>query len=69
MTMERVRATRRNHADLITRPPSGTGTLDGGWARLVVDPVAQLAGLADLRNRGLLSDEQYERQRRKVLDG
>ncbi len=67
--MERVRATRRNHVDLLTRPPSGAGSLDGGWARLVVDPVAQLHGLADLRDRGLLSDEQYEQQRRKVLDG
>jgi hypothetical protein len=33
-----------------------------------VDPVAQLRELADLCRRGLLSPEEYEQQKAKVLD-
>jgi hypothetical protein len=35
---------------------------------VVVDPVRQLEELADLRDRGLLSSEEFERQKEKVLD-
>jgi hypothetical protein len=34
---------------------------------MLIDPVAQLAELADLMERGLVSPEDFERQRRKVL--
>ena len=65
--MKRVRTTRLHHVDLLARPPSVSRVRDG-WTRLVVDPVEQLRELADLSRRGLLSDEEYERQRAKVLD-
>ena len=67
--MRRVRTTRLDRVDLLARPPSGSRSFDGGWTRLVVDPVEQLRELADLCDRGLLSTEEYERQRAKVLDG
>jgi hypothetical protein len=35
---------------------------------LVVDPVEQIKELADLRDRGLLSPEEFERQKDKVLN-
>jgi hypothetical protein len=36
------------------------------WATQVVDPIEQVEKLGDLRGRGLLTDEQYERQMEKV---
>jgi hypothetical protein len=38
-------------------------------AALIADPVDQLAQLADLAARGYLSDEEFERQKAKVLGG
>jgi hypothetical protein len=35
---------------------------------LIVDPIEQLEALADLCDRGLLSPEEFERQRAKVLE-
>ena len=35
---------------------------------LVVDPVEQLSVLADLHVRGLLSQDEFERQKAKVID-
>ncbi len=64
--MRRVRTTRRR-ADLLARPPAAA-TADRGWACLIIDPVEQLQELAGLHDRGLLSDEEYDRQRMKVLD-
>jgi hypothetical protein len=34
----------------------------------VVDPIDQLAELADLRRRGLLSAEEFDREKAKLLD-
>jgi hypothetical protein len=65
--VRRARPTRLQGVDLLTRPPTVSRTHDG-WTRLVVDPVEQLRELAELCDRGLLSDEEYERQRAKVLD-
>ena len=33
------------------------------------DPVEQLSKLADLRDRGVLSDEEFEAQKAKILGG
>jgi hypothetical protein len=65
--MRRIRTTRLHDVGLLGRPPAGSRA-DVAWARLVVDPVDQLRELADLRNRGLLSLDEYERQRLKVLE-
>jgi Short C-terminal domain len=61
--------TPRNHRpDLLVRPPSTSRELERGWAMLVVDPVNQLAELADLHRRGLLSSEEFQEQKSKVLE-
>jgi hypothetical protein len=65
--MKQVTGSRRHRHDLLVRPPCGAAHDDLGWAAGLVDPVAQLRELADLRTRGLLSDEQYEAQKAKVL--
>lgn len=52
--------------DLLTRPPSGTREFVNEWAHLLVDPVRQLATLADLFEVGLLSWSEYERYKRHV---
>jgi hypothetical protein len=52
--------------DLLTRPPSGTREFVSEWAHLLVDPVRQLALLADLFEVGLLSWTEYERFKRHV---
>jgi hypothetical protein len=35
----------------------------------VADPIKQIEALADLRDRGLLTPEEFERQKAKVLYG
>ncbi|WP_028660033.1 hypothetical protein [Nocardioides insulae] len=50
--------------DLLGRSPATDRRAENA-----VDPVAQLHALADLVDRGLLTLEQYEAQRRVVLDG
>jgi hypothetical protein len=67
--MHRVSKTRRRGVDLLVRPALGDRGVDGDWSAWFVDPVAQLVELADLRRRELLSDEEYQRQRTKVLYG
>jgi hypothetical protein len=52
--------------DLLTRPPSGTREFVDEWRHLLVDPVRQLAALADLFEIGLLSWAEYERFKRDV---
>lgn len=63
--MRRSITPRTRRVDLLVRPPCGTREGEG-WAALVVDPIEQVEELIDLRDRGLLTDEQYERQMDKV---
>jgi hypothetical protein len=58
---------RRDHDDLLSRPPSGVGDLGRRWTGLVPDPVAQLEELADLVDRGLLSRLEYEELKARVV--
>ncbi|CAM3608238.1 SHOCT domain-containing protein [Isoptericola cucumis] len=51
-------------ADLLVRGPATSLRPE-----LAVDPAAQLQTLAELVDRGVLTLEQYEAQRRRVLDG
>jgi len=56
-----------NRCDLLPdRLPAARA--DDPWAAMLIDPVAQLAELADLAARGLVSPEELERQRRKIFD-
>ncbi|MGH8829191.1 MAG: SHOCT domain-containing protein [Jiangellaceae bacterium] len=65
--MRRVRMTRRERVDLLTRPPSAEHTVESRITALIVNPVDQLRELAELFDRGLLSAEEFERQRDKVF--
>jgi len=50
----------------LARPPcAGEGT--AGWTVRVTDPADQLEALVDLRRRGLLTAEEFEWQKAKVL--
>jgi Short C-terminal domain len=64
--MRRRQTHRRHEGDLLARPPVGSRELEGGVAALIVDPVEQLEELADLRSRGLLTTEEFERQKIRV---
>ena len=64
--MRRVAGSRREHPDLLVRPP-GERRLEDMSTALLVDPAAQMVELADLVERGLVSPEEMERQRRKVF--
>jgi hypothetical protein len=64
--MNRVARSRRDNVDLLV----GSGTpdrVDPRLETLLIDPAEQLAELADLVDRGLVSPEEFARQRRKVL--
>jgi len=66
--MRQLRTPRNERPDLLVRPPSTSRELERGWGLLVVDPVRQLAELADLHRRGLLTPEEYQQQKDKVLE-
>jgi hypothetical protein len=64
--VQRHGRTRTNRTDLLVRPPCSDEEREGGWAALVADPVEQLATLADLHSRGVLSRDEFERQKGKI---
>jgi hypothetical protein len=66
--VRRHRAPRSDRTDLLSRPPSVAADPNEGWASLIVDRVAQLRTLADLLRDGLLSREEFERQKAKVFE-
>ncbi len=66
MTLRRVRVSRTQLVGVLTRPPS-SGAEPQAFCAMVVDPFEQIRELADLRDRGLLSDGEFERQKAKVL--
>jgi hypothetical protein len=48
--------------------PHGLNNVEIWGTALVVDPRAQLREITDLVERGLMSLEEFERQRRKIAD-
>jgi hypothetical protein len=64
--MRRVATTRREDIALLMRRPPVA--MPAG-AHTAIDPVAQLRALSEMVDEGLLSVEEYERQRRLVGDG
>lgn len=66
--MRRVGAGRRDHADLLARLPASGRPSDGLRAAPFVDPAQQILELADLVDKGLLTADEFERQRNKVLE-
>ena len=58
----------RQRPDLLGRAASaGRRPVAARWTPPLVDVVDQLAALAALRAQGLLSDEDFDSQKRKVL--
>jgi Short C-terminal domain len=66
--MRGFNTSRRNRFDLLARPPCGVRTHEDSVRAWIVDPVDQLEELADLFRRGLLSGEEFERHKAKVID-
>lgn len=64
--MRKVARSRREHPDMLASAP-GEGPPEDRWAALLIDPAAQMTELADLVARGLLSQEDFESQRRKIF--
>jgi len=62
-----ARTPRHPGADLLARPPWVEPSPPERWTPLIVDPVDQLEELAALLRRGLLSPEEFHRQKWKVL--
>jgi hypothetical protein len=63
--IHRTASSRRGHIDLLTT--SAGLTVEDRWAALLIDPVAQLEELSDLVDRGLVSPEEFQRQRTKIF--
>jgi hypothetical protein len=57
----------RRRAPLLSRAPSVGNGSKRGAAASIGDPVAQLRELAELWVRGLLSREEFERQKARLL--
>jgi hypothetical protein len=68
LTARRVGWSPNQRTDLLVRAPCPPGDAAHGWAAWVVDPVDQLEELSDLYRRGLISAEELERQKAKVLE-
>lgn len=66
--MQGLNASRRQRADLLARPPCGLRSYEERVKAWIVDPIEQLEELADLMSRGLLSREEFERHKAKVID-
>ena len=66
--MHCVKTSRIDRSDLLSRPPCGARTYEERVRAWIVDPVEQLKELADLLSRGLLSREEFERHKAKVID-
>ena len=64
--MRRMSLSRKHRMDLLVRPPCGRQ--GRGWTDLIVDPMEQLRELADLFSRQLLTRDEFERQKAKVLE-
>jgi Short C-terminal domain len=64
--MQRIKTSRDRIPDLLTRPPLVRWQLPTPWPHPLVDPVKQLEALADLLTKGLLSREEFEREKQKV---
>lgn len=65
--VRRIGASRSQLIGVLVRPPSSGGDMQL-WAAIVVDPVTQIRELAELRDRGLLSSDEFESQKLRALN-
>jgi hypothetical protein len=63
--MRRRSVSRHRNASLLTRPP--LSDRDPGWAAWTLDPARQLEELDSLCRRGLLTSEEFEEQKARLL--
>jgi Short C-terminal domain len=66
--MRRVGDSRSQLIGVLARPPCAASP-EEPWAVVVPNPVKQIEALAELRDRGLLTPEEFARQKTKVLYG
>jgi len=66
--MERVAWSRREHVGVLRRRPTLDTSTDPGSAPAGVRRVDQVRALVELYDRGLLSEEEFERQQAKVFE-
>ncbi len=66
--MRFVSTSRTRRSDLLTRPPCGVRSYEHSVRTWIVDPVEQLEELADLFSRGLLSRDEFDRHKAKVIE-
>jgi hypothetical protein len=69
MKTGRPARSRRHGPDLLARPPCLAMMYEPRWSALVVDRTEQLSTLANLYAEGLLSPEEYQQHKAKVLEG
>jgi hypothetical protein len=67
MSMQARHRSRRHRVNLLGRAPCGVSDIDRGWATLIGDPIARLGELADLVDRGLLSREEFDRLKARLV--
>lgn len=67
--MRRVAESRRDHPDVLARRPWVDRTIFSRAGTPRVSTVDQVRELVDLYDRGLLSQEEFDRQRLKVVPG
>jgi hypothetical protein len=65
--MPRLELPRNRPHGLLTRPPWTGYDIRDPWRSALVDPVGQLEELADLYALGLVSREEFDEQKAKVL--
>jgi hypothetical protein len=66
--MRRVTASRAGLVGVLVRPPCSSSEL-ASWVQLAVNPVEQIEELADLQRRGLLTPQEFEYQKTKIIRG
>lgn len=59
---------RSQRFDLLARPPCRLRTYEESVRAWIVDPIEQIQELADLLARGLLSPEEFEHHKAKVIE-
>jgi len=65
--MKRLSHTRSRSNNLLARPPCPARDAATSWEACYIDPVEQLEELAGLWARGLLSRDEFEREKAKVI--
>jgi hypothetical protein len=67
VSVPHLHRSRRREQGLLARPPCTVRYLERGWAAQFVDPVEQLEELADLWARGVLTTEEFEHEKAKII--